>query len=51
MSCKCRRRPGYVKYTDRIFGTAVPAIAATTVSLTADAAVPVYAINRKRPEY
>jgi ACR3 family arsenite efflux pump ArsB len=36
----------YVKYTDRIFGSAVPA----AVTLTVEATVPVVAMDRPRPE-
>jgi ACR3 family arsenite efflux pump ArsB len=39
----------YVKFTDRIFGLASPA-AATLAPLTAESAVPVYAVDRQRPE-
>ena len=39
----------YVKYTDRIFGPAMPAAAAATAPLTAEAAVSVYAMDRQRP--
>jgi hypothetical protein len=38
----------YVKYTDRIFGSAVPA--AAVPALAAEATVPVYAMDRQRPE-
>jgi predicted Na+-dependent transporter len=37
----------YVKYTDRIFGSAVPAAVA---AITAAATVPVVAMDRPRPE-
>jgi arsenite transporter len=40
----------YVKYTDRIFGSAVPAAAATVGPLTAESTVPVYAVDRQRSE-
>jgi ACR3 family arsenite efflux pump ArsB len=39
----------YVKYTDRIFGPAMPAAAANTVPLAAEAAVPVCAMARQQP--
>jgi ACR3 family arsenite efflux pump ArsB len=39
----------YVQYTDRIFGFAVPAAAASVASLMAEAMVPVYAETRQRP--
>jgi len=37
----------YVKYTDRIFGSAFPAVAA---ALTTEAAGPVVAMDRQQPE-
>lgn len=40
----------YVKYTDRIFGPAVPAAPAAVAPLTAESTVPAYAMNRQRRE-
>ena len=40
----------YVKFTDRIFGAAAPAATAAIAPVTVEAAVPVYAIDRQRPE-
>jgi hypothetical protein len=40
----------YVKYTETIFGPAMPAAAATVAALTGGTAAPVYAMNRQRPE-